>query len=129
MAEDGALVLLVDDDEAVRESLKFALELEGLHVTAHESAEALLAQSTLAHADCLILDYKLQGMDGFALIDRLAARKVRIPTVLITSHADPALRARAKASKVRFVLEKPLADAALAQSVRTILAERPPFVD
>ena len=114
-------VLLVDDDQAVRKSLKFVLELEGLDVDDCDGAESLLAQPSLAHADCLILDDQMPGLTGLEVMDRLAARRVTIPTVMITSHASADLRRRAERARIRYVLEKPLADSALADAVRTIL--------
>ena len=113
-------VLLVDDDAAVRQSLKFALELEGLDVRLYDGGPELLAERELPPSGCLVLDYKMPAMDGLEVLARLRARHVAMPTLLITSHADPALRDRAAAG-IRRVVEKPLSDSVLIDSIRDAL--------
>jgi two-component system, LuxR family, response regulator FixJ len=123
-AEGEAIILVVDDDLAVRESLKFALELEGLAVRACGSGEELLEHPDLPRARCLILDYKMPVMNGFEVLDRLAARKIRLPVILITSGVTGAIRQRAAAAGVRHVLEKPLSDSALLENIQGVLQPR-----
>jgi len=118
MRTDETFVLVVDDDRAVREALKFALELEGLKVSAFDSGSALLCHPGLAQADCLILDQKMPTMDGLAVMDALAARGIAIPIILITSSVNETLRRQARKAGVFAVLEKPLLDDILVQNVR-----------
>jgi len=121
MAKRTDIVLVVDDDLAVRESLKFALELEGLTVSVCASGEELLSHPDLCQAGCLVLDYKMPRMDGFEVLGHLAARRMRVPVILITPNAGGNLRHRAKIAGVRHVLEKPLSDSALRDSISDVL--------
>jgi FixJ family two-component response regulator len=122
MTLSPALVLVVDDDLAVGESLKFALEIEGFAVRICNTGEAALAHPDLLAASCILLDYKMPGMDGFALLQRLAARDVRTPVILMTAHVTPRLRQRAAAYGIHHVLEKPLFNGNLLAAIDDVLA-------
>jgi two-component system response regulator FixJ len=115
------LVLIVDDDQAVRDALQFALRLEGLCVHVHGGGAALLADPDLTRARCVILGDWMRQMDGFALLRDLKARDINLPAIMLTSHATANVRARADAVGVRKVLEKPLLDNALVENIRSIL--------
>ena len=115
------IIMVVDDDEAVRESIKFALELEGLTVIACGSGAELLAHPDLNLAGCLVLDYRMPDMDGFQVVDRLAEHQVKVPIILITSPVTESFRRRAKAVGVRVVLEKPLLNGALVKGIQEAL--------
>jgi FixJ family two-component response regulator len=117
-----AIVLVVDDDLAVGESLKFALEIEGFAIRVCSSGEAALAHPDLLAASCILLDYKMPGMDGFALLHRLTAMGVTTPVILMTAHVTPRLRQRAAACGIRHVLEKPLFNGNLLAAIDDILA-------
>ncbi len=121
MTEGQHLVLVVDDDLAVRESLKFALELEGLEVQACRGGAELLTHPHLWRADCMILSHHMPLMGGFAVLARLAALNCRVPVILTTDHATDALRRRAAMAGVRHVVEKPLLDSALNDSIQDVL--------
>jgi two-component system response regulator FixJ len=121
MAERRKIVLIVDDDQAVRDALQFALRLEGLCVHVHSDGAALLADPDLASAGCVILGDRMRPMDGFALLKNLKVRDVSLPTIMLTSHATPRVQARADAVGVWKVLEKPLLDNALVESIRSLL--------
>lgn len=114
------LVILVDDDDAVRRALTFSLELEGLSVEAHEGGPSLLAAPP-AKGGCLVVDYYMPGMDGVTLVERLRDTRIELPAILITAKADPDMRARAEAAGIALVLEKPLEDAALLDGIRAVL--------
>jgi FixJ family two-component response regulator len=118
-------VIVVDDDEAVRKSLKFALELEGLEVRLYESSEQLLSDRELPENGCLVIDYYMPAMNGVELIDALRRRHVDLPAILITAKATDELRRRAARAGFRQVLEKPLEDGSLFDSIRGALACRP----
>lgn len=122
MASMSGTVLIVDDDAAVRSALKFLLEVEGLDVRLYDGPAALLADAALPARGCLIIDYRMPVMDGLQLTDRLRARKVGLPVILITGRASDDLRRRALRSGVRQVLEKPLSDGALVEGIRSVLA-------
>jgi FixJ family two-component response regulator len=85
---EGALVLIVDDDESVRESLPDWFDQLGLKSQAFESAEQVLASEAVASASCLILDIGLPGMSGPDLQRELLGRGYSIPTIYITARSD-----------------------------------------
>jgi two-component system, LuxR family, response regulator FixJ len=116
-----AVVLVIDDDPAVRNSLKFALEIEGFAVQLYPTGAAVLAESDMPASGCLVADYVLPGMSGLDLIEELRQRHVELPAILITSHPTPAIRRRAASAGVRLV-EKPLLNDALFQCIRAVLA-------
>ncbi|HVJ51848.1 MAG TPA: response regulator [Aliidongia sp.] len=121
MMERKDIVLVVDDDQAVREALKFALEVEGLSVRVCGSGMEALSHPDLTQARCLILDLRMPGMDGFDLLDRMAGMRLHLPVILITAPINAAVRRRASAAGVRHVLEKPLLDGALLDSIHDVL--------
>lgn len=125
MVYGHGVVLVVDDDLAVRESLKFLLELEGLEVLTFASGSDLFLYSELSEAVCLVLDYKMPFMDGFKVLERLARNKLNLPVILITSHVTDAFRRRAAAAGAKIVLEKPLLDNALLDQIQGILRLAP----
>ncbi len=118
------LILVVDDDEAVRESLRFSLSIEGFAVRVFPNGGQLLAEAPLSSGDCLVIDQNMPDMSGFDLISTLRARNVTAPAILILSRPDPALRARAALAGI-CIVEKPLLDFTLVESVRRVLAGPP----
>ena len=120
MADRRKLVMVVDDDQAVRDSLQFALRLEGFCVHVHSGGVALLDDPGLKRAGCVILGDRMRQMDGFTLLQRLQARDPDLASIMLTSHATPTMRARAAAAGVRKVLEKPLLENTLVDDIRAI---------
>jgi FixJ family two-component response regulator len=118
------LVIVIDDDLAVRTSLKFSLELEGLTVHSYGSGTELLSADDLAVCSCLVVDQNMPGMSGLDLIALLRARHVAVPAILITSHPNPSLRERARKAAVPIV-EKPLLGNALFDTIRGVVANAP----
>lgn len=116
-----ARVLVVDDDRAVRDSLKFSLQLEGLAVDALASGFDLLHHPDLK-ADCLVLDCKMPGMDAFAVMSALAERGIAIPTILITARLTDPLHKQAEMAGAFSILEKPLNDGVLLRDILHALA-------
>ncbi len=116
------VVLVVDDDAAVRASLKFALEVEGFKVSLYDRASALLADTNLPKRACLVVDYRMPDIDGVELLERLRAVNVGFPAILISGRVSRPLRALAERLGFTAVLEKPLSDAALVETIRTALA-------
>jgi FixJ family two-component response regulator len=114
-------IIVVDDDAAVRNSLKFALELEGLTVRTYEDGDALLADAALPAKGCLVIDYYMPAMNGVDLIKCLRRRHVDLPAILITAKATDAVRRGAAQAGFRQVLEKPLEDTSLLDSIRGAL--------
>jgi two-component system response regulator FixJ len=122
MLPASGTVLVVDDDAAVRAALKFALEVEGFKVQLYDGPEALLADANLPAQACLVIDYRMPGIDGIQLVDRLRSRNVTLPAILISGRVSRQLRSLAERSGLTRVLEKPLSDAALVDNIRGALA-------
>jgi FixJ family two-component response regulator len=118
------IIFIVDDDPAVRSSLKFSLELEGYLVRLCANAAALLGEPDLSQSRCLVIDLRLPGMDGLDLLDELRRRDITAPAVLITSHPSRRTRERAAREGVPIV-EKPLLGNVLSDSIRSAIAMPP----
>ena len=119
------LVVIVEDDSAVRDSLRFTLVVEGFAVRSFSDAQQLLSESQLPQPDCLIIDQNMPGMNGLDLISELRARKIQAPAILITSHPNSSVRNQAAAAGVP-IIEKPLLNSALLDSVRhSVFTARP----
>ncbi len=123
MSKAPEVILLVDDDAAVRNALKFSLEMEGFSVRLYPTPEALLAESDLPAGGCLVIDYRMPEIDGLELVERLRNRGVALPVLLISGRVTRSLRDRASGLGIRDVLEKPLSD--LAGSIRRVLDDGP----
>lgn len=115
-------VIVVDDDAAVRNSLKFALELEGLSVRLFKDGAELLAAADLPQNGCFVIDYNMPGMTGIELVAKLRQRHIDSPAILIASRISDDLHDRAAESGFRKVLEKPLHDSDLLDSIHAALA-------
>ena len=123
-AVPGYVVIIIDDDLAVRNSLKFSLEIEGLTVRSYATGAELLSAGDLALCSCLVVDQNMPGMNGLDLITLLRARHVATPAILITSHPSPSLRERAHKVGVPIV-EKPLLGNALLDKIRDVVGVGP----
>jgi two-component system, LuxR family, response regulator FixJ len=116
-----SLIYVVDDDYDVLTSLRFLLETEGFEVRTFRSGSALLGSSTRNRADCLVVDYKMAGIDGLELANRLRGLDVSTPIVLITGYPDENISAKASSAGVRQVLLKPNLEESLAECVRNAI--------
>ncbi|MCK6429778.1 MAG: response regulator transcription factor [Burkholderiaceae bacterium] len=116
------VVYVVDDDEAVRDSLQWLLEASSYRVATYDSAEAFLAGFDPDAIACLILDVRMPGMSGLELQDELLARKLNLPIIFITGHGDvPMAVSTMKKGAVDFI-EKPFDQTALKALVERMLA-------
>ena len=120
------VILVVDDDPAVRNSLTFALEVEGFEVRAYSGAHDLLNNAILPTASCLVTDYHMPAMNGLELVAQLRDRRVSIPAILITSFPNDNLRDRAATAGIPIV-EKPVLGSCLVDSIYDA-SLRPAFV-
>lgn len=115
-------IYIVDDDDAVRDSLALLLTFRGWRSHTYASAEAFLADWRADWRGCLLLDLRLGGMDGLALQETLTQRGNRLPIVFLTGHGDVAqARLALKAGAIDF-LEKPYTEEALLAAVQEALA-------
>src|SRR5262245_1495909 len=92
---NGQLVSIVDDDASLRRSVRNLLTSMGFRVETFPSAEAFLGSSHREHTGCLVLDLRMEGMDGLELLRQLTLTGTSIPTVILTAHGDDELRDRA----------------------------------
>ena len=118
------LIVVVDDDAAVRGSLKFALEIEGFVVRTYPKGDDLLDDARRADCACFIIDLKLPGMNGLEVVAELRKERIAAPVILITSHPTSVLLQRAAQAGVPIV-EKPLLGNALIDKIRLLVAQRP----
>jgi FixJ family two-component response regulator len=101
------LIVVVDDDDALRNSLDDLLQSVGFRVHGFASAEAFLQVQPAPETACLLLDVRLPGMNGLELQRQLGVANGRIPIIFITAYADDAMRAQALAAGAVAVLSKP----------------------
>jgi len=121
-APEDALVMVADDEPAMREALSDLLESVGLRVALFGSAAEMLAAAKLAAANCLILDIRLPGMSGLELQHQLARAGVAAPVIFVTGHGDIPMSVKAmKAGAVDF-LTKPFRDQDLIDAVLLAIA-------
>jgi FixJ family two-component response regulator len=116
------LVILVEDDDAVLVSLKFALEMEGFSVLAYENAEDLLREAPHLNPGCFVLDYYLPGANGLELMKTLRERGLSAPVILITTNPSKLLLQRVKTEGATIV-EKPLLGNGLLDAVRSSVGD------
>ena len=121
MPSEKATVHVIDDDEAIRQSLAFLLQAAKLEVKTYSSAMAFLDALPDTTASCVITDVRMPGMSGVDLLRRLKELKIGVPVIVITGHGDVALAVEAmKVGAVDF-LEKPFDDDVLLASVQSAL--------
>jgi two-component system response regulator FixJ len=111
-------VFVVDDDPAMRDSLRWLLESVGLRVQTYATAAEFLAGRDPAAPGCLVLDVRMPGMSGLDLQEELQRRRTDLPTIVVTGHAEVPMAVRAvKAGAIDFI-EKPFSDQLLLDRVR-----------
>ena len=121
MPSDKAVVHVIDDDEAVRQSLVFLLGTAGLEVRTYDSATAFLDALPNVVAGCVITDVRMPVVGGLELLRRLRKLKLAVPVIVITGHGDVPLAVEAMKMGAADFLEKPFDDEALLASVRSAL--------
>ena len=120
VAQAPPLIAVIDDDAAVCNSLKFALELEGFRVSTFAGGAELLRAPDVAACQCFVVDQKMPGMSGLELIGRLRERNIAAPAILIISQPSAALSMRAASAQVPIV-EKPLLGNALLERIHEVV--------
>ena len=121
---DKAVIHVVDDDPAMRDSLAFLLDVNGFQPKTYESANALLSAAPIDAPGCVVSDIRMPGMNGIELVRELKRKGTACPVILITGHGDVALAVEAmKAGAVDFI-EKPFDDAVLLGAIRAALDAR-----
>jgi two-component system, LuxR family, response regulator FixJ len=115
-------VYVVDDDDAVRDSLDLYLTLKGMNVTVFGSAKELLSHIDVS-PNIWILDVNMPSIDGFTLLEMLRERGHDEPAILITGLGDPDIRARAERLGVAAFFDKPINPPVLFSALTQLLAD------
>lgn len=121
-ATPAPIVFVVDDDKAVRDSLKLLLKSAGLTSRAYASATEFLAAYDDDQPGCLVLDIRMPGMNGLELQDELNRRGAIIPVIFITGHGDVPMAVDSMRRGAMDFLQKPFRDADLIDRVQSALA-------
>ena len=117
-----ATVFIIDDDEAIRDSLRWMLKSRGIASQSWDSAESFLAAYGEAMHGCLVLDIRMDGMSGLDLFDRLNELKCRLPVIFLTGHADVPMAVAALKKGAHDFVEKPFNDNELVDKIDGALA-------
>ena len=121
MPTDTAIVYVIDDDEAARQSLEFLLRANTFNVETFDSATAFLKVAPGLKSGCVITDVRMPGISGMELLRRLGELKVPLPVIVITGHGDVPLAVEAMKFGAVDFLEKPFDDNILLAAVRSAL--------
>ena len=116
-------VYVVDDDEAVRDSVQWLLEGQDFRVRCFESAEVFLARYDPREVACLIVDIRMDGMSGLELQDRLLERKSPLPSAFITGHGDVPLAVDTMKKGAMDFIQKPFKEDQLVPLVERMLEQ------
>ena len=114
-------IFVVDDDDAVRDSLKALLESVGLVVEVYGSCQEFLDAHAASRSGCLVLDIHLPDMSGLKLLEALEAGRIDIPAILITGCCDPTTQAGTLQAGAVALLEKPLEHQLLLETIERAL--------
>ena len=114
-------VCIIDDDEAIRESLRLLLYAEGMRSSVYESADAFLAEDSPPMFDCLLLDIRMPGTDGIELFRILNQKTLPYPVIFITGHGDIPLAVSAIQLGAYDFLTKPFQQGELVEKVRSAI--------
>jgi len=122
MDNPKATVFVVDDDDAVCKSLRMLVEEAGLKVQTYSNALDFLDDYDPEIPGCLVVDVRMPGMNGLELQAELTKRRLYIPTIVITGHADVPIAVQAVKSGAISFLEKPFGDNALLNDIHKAIA-------
>ena len=117
----GTKVLVVEDDDSLRQAIERLLNVASFATAVYRSAEDLLAAGPVAGDACVVSDLKLPGMSGLELLAELHARGWRRPLILITAHDSPSVRKEAMQCGVAAYLAKPFLGSALVTAVKSAI--------
>jgi FixJ family two-component response regulator len=116
------MISIVDDDPSIRRALRRLLRSAGYTVEVFESARAFLDRHPGDRVACLVLDIRMEGMNGFELQERLAAEQAAIPIIFMTAHDDARTRERAERAAPVAYLPKPFDGPALLEAIQRAVA-------
>jgi two-component system response regulator FixJ len=121
----AAKVLVVEDDDGMREAIERLLDVSGYRCIAYASADALLAHGVDEDSACVISDLRMPAMSGLELLAALRERDVSLPFILITAHDKPGMRQQALSNGATAYLVKPFRGTVLLDAVSNAI-EHPP---
>ena len=118
MESENPVVFVVDDDEAICQSLRLLISDIGLEVRTFTSAKRFLAAYDSSQPGCLVLDVRMSGMSGLELQSRLHEMGMYIPTIIITGHGDVPMAVEAMKAGAMDFIEKPFRDQVLLDGIQ-----------
>lgn len=122
-------VHVVDDDEAMRDSLAFLLEVSGFTPVLHESADAFLSALPIAGEGCVLTDVRMPGMSGVELARHLTGQGFGLPIIVMTGHGDIPLAVEAMKAGISDFIEKPFSDEVLIRAIKAAISRPAPGGD
>ena len=117
------VVFIVDDDEAMRNSLRWLIESVGRTGETYESARAFLENHYPGRSGCLLLDVRMPGMSGLELQSQLESHDIRLPVIILTGHGDVGMAVKAMKAGALDFIEKPFDDELLLAAIEKALTE------
>ena len=123
MPNDG-IVHVIDDDDAMRDSLAFLFKSAKVPAETYESADAFMSKLPQLNGGCVVTDVRMPGMSGLDLLKRLRELKIGVPVIVITGHGDVPLAVEAMKHGASDFLEKPFDDDLLLGAVRSALSQQ-----
>ena len=120
------IVHVIDDDEAVRDSLVFLLEAAGFALQTFESARSFIEALPSIAGGCVVTDVRMPGIDGLALLERIKSAKPDLPVIVMTGHGDIPLAVQAMKLGAADFVEKPFEDERIIAAVRSALERSAP---
>ena len=122
MPSDADIVHVVDDDEAMRDSMAFLLRAENFQVQTYADATDFLNALPQIKAGCVVTDVRMPGMSGIELLQRLRELKVSVPVIVVSGHGDVPLAVEAMKTGALDFIEKPFDDDVFLRAVRMALS-------
>ena len=123
MPNEG-IVHVIDDDDAMRDSLAFLFKSAKVPAETYESADAFMSKLSQLNGGCVVTDVRMPGMSGLDLLKRLRELKIGVPVIVITGHGDVPLAVEAMKHGASDFLEKPFDDDLLLGAVRSALSQQ-----
>ena len=129
MGNVDIIVHVVDDEEAVRNSLAFLLGTSGFAVRTHASAASFLEIASSIKNGCLVTDLRMPDIDGVELLRRLSAQGSMLPAIVVTGHGDVQMAVEAMKNGALDFIEKPFSDEVLIESIQRAVAKATSALD
>lgn len=114
-------IIIVDDDEAVRDSLRSLLSSSNFQVRSFDSGTAFLDSYETIEAGCVLLDIILEDVNGLDVLERLVQQKSELPVIMMTGHGDIPMAVRAMKVGAADFIEKPYSDELILSSIQRVL--------